>query len=493
MSKAKSEISREDFIRQEKDGKKILVPKNVQLFLPIEEVVPEKTRKGALTHNSIVQKSKFLTYVPTGYTETEQNFMTLVLSNINDNDDELPDLSFSISDIADFLGVKRDRLYTEMPKTISNLGKITYEFPFEFDGELGYASMPFFSLIVNLRGKIICKINPNLKSFLLPKTLWNNAGKKIYRDVSQKQEITKYYAERHLSLKGKHTKRIYEILITEAYKDFPFKISLEDLRNILFLNDKYTEFREFKRNVLNSAEKEINEKSDIFFRYDIEKSGYKVIGLVFHIFPKPANSGLAKIKEELDFYGINSDSIDYIFNTLKISNEQVINNVEFFKKKLKRNAKIDNLANWLYCAIVKNYAGKSKSELALEDKVKQAKINEQTKNSLLAEIQKYRIELKQSIDNKTSQYIENNDKKIILDSFIANYKNKFSVEQVQKAMNKKNSKLDDIYTSRSLFSVIRTHLVNELKIDNDLINYLKSKDIVITNNFLEENFISRYC
>ena len=491
MSDAKKEaISRDSFTRQVKDGKKVLVPKDIQLLLPLEDVVPEKTRKGELNQNSIVQQSKFLTYVPTGYSELEQNFMTLVQSNIQPTDEELPDLSFSITDIASFLGLRKDRLYTDIPKMVSNLGKVTYEFPFEFDGELGYASMPFFSAVIELKGKILCKINPNLKPFLLPKTLWKNAGRKIYKDVPQKLEITKYYAEKRLSLQGKYTKSIYVILITEAYKDFPFQISVKELRYVLHLGNKFPEFKEFKRNILTPAEKEINEKSDIFFKYDTIKTGNKVTDLVFHIFPQSLSAGLARLKEELDYYGIGEESARHIFDTLKISQEQVAANLILLKKKLKGKNRIEDAGNWLYCAITRNYAEKSRAEMKIEEKIVLEKKSARDTNARLKEICAIKQAFYAGVHAQIHAYIEARPKTDILDDFLAHSKRKFSVMRIKEALSKK-ADVAEIFSVEEYFSAIKRYIAEKMDIDVNLVEHLRRNGIAVTDAFLAENQIAR--
>ena len=73
-----------------------------------------------------------------------------------------------------------------------------------------------------------------------------------------------------LSLKSKHSKRIYELCC--RWKDKGgFNMSLLELRQMMCLEKEYEEISMFRRKVLDTAKKELKENADVWFEYDVRK------------------------------------------------------------------------------------------------------------------------------------------------------------------------------------------------------------------------------
>lgn len=111
--------------------------------------------------------------------------------------------------------------------------------------------------------------------------------------IELKQNYTQFGLETALNLKGKYAKRLYEML--SQHKDVEvFYISIEDLKWRLSIfdpkskKDKYPSFSSFKKVVITSSQKEINEKSDLMFTYEAHKEGKgkKYTHLTFNIRPR---------------------------------------------------------------------------------------------------------------------------------------------------------------------------------------------------------------
>ena len=94
--------------------------------------------------------------------------------------------------------------------------------------------------------------------------------------------FTKYKLENVGGLKSAYSIRLYELL--KQYESFKTrKLTIDDLREILCLGDKYTAMRDFKRWVLDLAMKEINTHTDLKVSYENIKTGRKVTGFLFNI------------------------------------------------------------------------------------------------------------------------------------------------------------------------------------------------------------------
>jgi plasmid replication initiation protein len=83
------------------------------------------------------------------------------------------------------------------------------------------------------------------------------------------------------------TMRIYELL--KQYENTSSKkreISLEVLKNMLGVTDKYKLYGSFKQKILDEAQRRINESTDIHFTYEEVKKGKKVVAISFKISKK---------------------------------------------------------------------------------------------------------------------------------------------------------------------------------------------------------------
>jgi len=102
-----------------------------------------------------------------------------------------------------------------------------------------------------------------------------------------KGKFTKYYLDEVAELSSIHAHRIYEMLIQWRGKKIqPGEIrtvytTLPKLKKLLGVEGSYSSWSKFKEKVLNIAERQINESTDIFFSYKISKKGRSFFHLEF--------------------------------------------------------------------------------------------------------------------------------------------------------------------------------------------------------------------
>ena len=106
--------------------------------------------------------------------------------------------------------------------------------------------------------------------------------------VALKKNYTEFELHVALSLRHKYAKRLYEML--SQHKEIgELNISVKELKRRLKLNqegtqqEKYTQFTTLRRNVLDIAQKELQEHADIQFTYEAKKTGRKYTDLTFYI------------------------------------------------------------------------------------------------------------------------------------------------------------------------------------------------------------------
>ena len=102
-----------------------------------------------------------------------------------------------------------------------------------------------------------------------------------------KNNFTTYYIEQISKFKRFYSVRFYEIAIMHLNKSkknrTSFKISIEDIRDIFDIKEKYLRFCDLKAGVINPSIKEINNLSDIHMTFKISKVGRMPDSIVFSV------------------------------------------------------------------------------------------------------------------------------------------------------------------------------------------------------------------
>lgn len=110
----------------------------------------------------------------------------------------------------------------------------------------------------------------------------------VTRIDGYEQFFTQYLLEQTATLKSAYSVRLYELLVQWKTARKTPVFDIEVFREQLSVNSTdYERVYDFKKNVLDVAVKEINEKTDIQTSYDQVKRGRKIIGFKFVIKEKP--------------------------------------------------------------------------------------------------------------------------------------------------------------------------------------------------------------
>lgn len=110
-----------------------------------------------------------------------------------------------------------------------------------------------------------------------------------------KKKFTLYLITVFLRLRSKYSTQIYELL--KMRQDLRrHRMTVEDFRHSLALEDKYPQFSSLKKRVLEQARTELKEKADIYFTYNVIRDGNVPTEIEFFIHEnKPV---IAELKEE---------------------------------------------------------------------------------------------------------------------------------------------------------------------------------------------------
>lgn len=98
------------------------------------------------------------------------------------------------------------------------------------------------------------------------------------------QRFTEYQLREILGMQSAYSIRIYELMKSYEFK-YEVRIDLDELKRLLMVEDvkSYSRFPDFRRYVLEIAQREINELSDINISFEPVTKGRKVVQIIFRI------------------------------------------------------------------------------------------------------------------------------------------------------------------------------------------------------------------
>lgn len=202
------------------------------------------------------------------------------LSHINPRSDEFPMFHrIHIKELAEFYNIgEKDRgsFYDDIKHAL--ITKFwSREFSY-FDEELGEVVKRTWLTEVRYGrkdGTLAYEYNPKLKNQL----------------QQLAKRFTSYFLANIASMKSAYAVRIYEISVmylNASKQDRTiFTKKIEDLKHHLDITDKYKNFFDMKKRVLEQARKEINKHSDIKFSYKVKKLGRSPYEIEFTVSKKP--------------------------------------------------------------------------------------------------------------------------------------------------------------------------------------------------------------
>lgn len=96
------------------------------------------------------------------------------------------------------------------------------------------------------------------------------------------KNFTKYELINVLTLKSKHSIRLYELFKSNLWLH-KWKVSIADIKEILNIQDKYREYKDLNKRVIAPAVKEISKYTDIKVEYEPIRTGRYNTDFIFYI------------------------------------------------------------------------------------------------------------------------------------------------------------------------------------------------------------------
>ena len=370
--------------------------------------------QSTIGKNELVVKSNQLVEATYRLQAREMKLLACFIALLDKNDSEFREYTVRISDLVRIFepdGKKWGNQYSDIKKLFENLHKSTFWIKNDQGEEvlLTWLDRP---KVRRGSGEITFKFQEELKPFLL----------------QLKESFTQYKLKYVTKLTSVYSIRLYELL--KQYQSLEMRsFKLEELRDVLGLNEKkgnkvvrkMGRFPDFRRYVLEIAQREINQKTDIDISYTTKKSGKKIAQIVFYIEKKAANnlpdtveeapiSILADV-ESINFmikalvdFGFSEENAQEIVDagfdliTEASMKEEVERNYKNFKhyllqkidwvKNQEKQRTIENRLGFLKTALIKNYKDTSaEKKLKLEQKKQEQEVLEKKRNVIQTTLQ----------------------------------------------------------------------------------------------------------
>lgn len=135
-----------------------------------------------------------------------------------------------------------------------------------------------------------------------------------------------------------YTMRFYELF---SGKTTPITYTLQDLKIMFKLEDKYKETKDFVRRVIEPAQAELKKKAPFSFEYKPEKHGKKIVGFTFYPYTIAANMDndleAKKLKKQISpKWYLDKMHYNYLIENYFFDKDEIKNNIDTFKAAAQR-------------------------------------------------------------------------------------------------------------------------------------------------------------
>jgi plasmid replication initiation protein len=223
--------------------------------------------------------------------------------------------------ISSFLSGEEDENYSRVKSALKGLRNKVIEYEDEKIWKpIGIIEKP----VLEKRGIVTFELQPEIFEAIL------NFSKGFRRiELKTAMEFESVYAM-----------RFYELL---SGKTEPITYSINNLKIMFQLENKYKETKDFIRRVIEPAQKELSEKAPFSFTYSPKCVGKKIVGLTFFPYKIVQNTDTDIERKQLQKqvslrWDIDKMVVDYLKQNYFFDDDEIRNNISIFKNA---NEKLD--------------------------------------------------------------------------------------------------------------------------------------------------------
>lgn len=234
--------------------------------------------QGFFMNDLIIRKAHPI--VEAGYklTIAEQRIILLSLAKLDNRNAENSKVTLYVKDYAQSFGLSETSAYSELEKASKRL----YDRSIILKGEDETTEFRWIESRTKYHkgeGRISFEFSRRVMPYLF--------------ELDKRLGFTQYELLSVSGFKSAYSIRLYELTVKLLGMKNQ-KVEIEELRRILQLDNKYQEFKRLKRDVINLACNEINEKSDLLLNVEPVKLGRKIVALEFQVTKKAKSIKVSK-------------------------------------------------------------------------------------------------------------------------------------------------------------------------------------------------------
>lgn len=227
----------------------------------------------------VVQDNDFINFRHTLTVQEARVFLSVV-AQVEKDDIDFKVYKIDVEQFVEAVGLKRKDMYSELKKVSDQLTSKKFRQEKE-DGSFLITNYISSAEYRSGEGFVELTFDPKLKPFLL----------------GLKSKFTQYDIRNILSLRSVFSVLLYQQL--KQYEKLGKRLyPLIDLKYKLNVDDKYKNYAHFRIKVLETAQKEIKEHCDIYFKFEEIKKGKRVESIMFYIYTQTPPREQTKLIEQ---------------------------------------------------------------------------------------------------------------------------------------------------------------------------------------------------
>jgi plasmid replication initiation protein len=220
------------------------------------------------TKGQMIVKANELVQAKMPLSRVEHRLVGLLISQLSKDDESFGFQKLYIKDLKDAADLSAKNLYERAEEICGQLLEKKIEVKTKEDGKRVYDGVSLMDRCKYKEGQgyIEAKFNDSMEPYLL----------------QLKKRFTMYKVGHYVPLRSTYSMRIYELLKMREGISI-LRISVDELREVLGVQNSYEYFSHLEHHVIEKAQEEIGQKTDISFTYDKEKEGRSVERIKFFI------------------------------------------------------------------------------------------------------------------------------------------------------------------------------------------------------------------
>ena len=205
-----------------------------------------------------------------------------VLSMVKVDHDEKTEYEFSVSKLADTIGIDRNHLYKSMVGVLDELAKTIVNVPV-FD-EKGKPTKDTFVRVGLIKNKQRIRMIDDGQQLLAGAISVSIHKELLPYVLDLKERFTTTELKYVFLLSSSFAQRLYDLLKMRAFMGRPWKVPRQELRDLLVIEPgTFTLWGDFRRFVLERAQREICTHTDLAFDIEYLNVGRTVTDVVFRL------------------------------------------------------------------------------------------------------------------------------------------------------------------------------------------------------------------